>query len=244
MHMDGSCLARERETTHRRMIMSACAICSSHILFGLYVFVCVCVCVYAGVYAGVYLSVDTQTGGMALYFPDQHGGECIVQAGILKVLGNDFFKAGEPSRALEKYNRIPLTIKGLLKKEGGGGMMGMPSNKDEQALTDDERAEVYKLWHTCHINRAMCYIKLSKWDKGVEACSEAINSGSEDVKAYFRRGKCYRHLGEVEKARTDLNHCATRDPSDTNVQKELLEVEKKQKLQDASAKKTYAKMFK
>jgi len=28
------------------------------------------------------------------------------------------------------------------------------------------------------------------------------------------------------------------------VQKELLEVEKKQKLQDASAKKTYAKMFK
>ena len=25
--------------------------------------------------------------------------------------------------------------------------------------------------------------------------------GCEDVKAFFRRGKCYRHLGDVEKAR-------------------------------------------
>jgi len=40
---------------------------------------------------------------MALYFPDQHGGECIVQAGILKVLGNDFFKAGEPRFSTQLY---------------------------------------------------------------------------------------------------------------------------------------------
>ena len=46
------------------------------------------------------------------------------------------------SKALDKYNRIPLAIKGLLKKEGGGSgasMMGMPNNKDEEALTDAER---------------------------------------------------------------------------------------------------------
>jgi len=51
------------------MIMSAYAICSSHILFGLYVFVCACVCVYVCVYAGVYLSVDTQTGGHGALLP-------------------------------------------------------------------------------------------------------------------------------------------------------------------------------
>ena len=32
---------------------------------------------------------------MALYFPDQHGHECIVQAGILKGLGNELFKGGD-----------------------------------------------------------------------------------------------------------------------------------------------------
>jgi tetratricopeptide (TPR) repeat protein len=186
---------------------------------------------------------------MALYFPEQHGYECIVQANILKAQGNECFKAGEPSKALEKYNRIPLAIKGLVKKQGGGGgggmgaMMGMPNNKDEQALTDEQRNEVNTLWQTCHINRAMCYIKLEKWDKGVDACTEAISSGSDDVKAYFRRGKCYRHLGELDKAREDLNGVAARNPDDINVQRELLEVEKRQKMQDDRAKKTFVKMF-
>lgn len=114
---------------------------------------------------------------MALYFKEQHGYECIVQANVLKAQGNEFFKAGECRKALEKYNRIPLAIKGLIKKQGDGagdgaggmGMMGM-QNKDEQALTDEERTEVMKLWHTCHINRAMCYIKLENWEKGVAAC--------------------------------------------------------------------------
>ena len=114
---------------------------------------------------------------MSLYFKEQHGYECIVQANVLKAQGNELFKAGECRKALEKYNRIPLAIKGLIKKQGDGagdgaggmGMMGM-QNKDEQALTDEERTEVMKLWHTCHINRAMCYIKLENWDKGVAAC--------------------------------------------------------------------------
>jgi hypothetical protein len=36
--------------------------------------------------------------------------------------------------------------------EGGMGMMGgMMNNKDEQALTDDEREEVKKLWQARHI---------------------------------------------------------------------------------------------
>ena len=28
-----------------------------------------------------------------------------------------------------------------------------------------QRAEVKALWHSCHINRAMCYIKLEEWEK-------------------------------------------------------------------------------
>ncbi len=36
--------------------------------------------------------------------------------------------------------------------EGGMGMVGgMMNNKDEQALTDEEREEVKKLWQACHI---------------------------------------------------------------------------------------------
>ena len=171
---------------------------------------------------------------MALYFPDQHGHECLVQANILKGLGNELFKHGDLSGALQKYNRIPLAIKGLLKKEGGGGggmMMGMPNNKDEEALTEGERSEVKLLWQTCHINRAMCYIKLEKWDKGIEACNEAITAGSEDVKAYFRRGKCYRHVGELDKARADFDVVLAKDSNDANVRKELAEIAKRQKVQ-------------
>ena len=120
----------------------------------------------------VHFSAEPSAGArrvdMALYFPDQHGYECIVQATIWKALGNNLFKKGDPKSALQKYNRIPLAIKGLIKKgdSGGGmGMMGMPNNKDEEALDDEQRDEVKALWHTCHINRAMCYIKLEEWEK-------------------------------------------------------------------------------
>jgi tetratricopeptide (TPR) repeat protein len=77
----------------------------------------------------------------------------------------------------------------------------------------------------------MCYIKLEKWDKGIEACNEAITAGSEDVKAYFRRGKCYRHVGELDKARADFDVVLAKDPNDANVRKELAEIAKRQKVQ-------------
>ena len=37
------------------------------------------------------------------------------------------------------------------------------------------------------------------------AGTEAINAGCEDNKAFFRRGKCYRHLGELDKANSFLS---------------------------------------
>ena len=46
----------------------------------------------------------------------------------------------------------------------------------------------------------LTFEQLGIW-QGVKACTEAIDAGCEDVKAFFRRGKCYRHLGDVDKAR-------------------------------------------
>eukprot|EP00960_Hanusia_phi_P053607 762186-Hanusia_phi.AAC.2 len=82
---------------------------------------------------------------MSLFYPQQHGHECILQASLLKAQGNKYIAQGETKKALERYNRIPLAIKGLVKKntsEGGMSALGMPKNKDEEALTDAQREEV------------------------------------------------------------------------------------------------------
>ena len=68
-------------------------------------------------------------------------------------------------------------------------------------------------------------MKLDKYQKCVEACDKAIEQlvrGNVEnrgylAKAYFRRGRAWLALKEVDKARTDATEASKIDPQDVGV---------------------------
>jgi tetratricopeptide (TPR) repeat protein len=90
----------------------------------------------------------------------------------------------------------------------------------EEALVEKEKGNLYfkkakflkaiscysksfELDHTVPIplvNRALCFIKLKKYDNAIEDCTKALAMDSKNVKAAWRRGLAYKELGKVTEA--------------------------------------------
>ena len=49
----------------------------------------------------------------------------------------------------------------------------------------------------------MCWLKLEKWTKAAETCTDALKLDAANGKALFRRATAYEQLGEVDKALAD-----------------------------------------
>ncbi len=64
-----------------------------------------------------------------------------------------------------------------------------------------------------------------------------------NLKALFRRGKLYSQVGELDRARTDLEKARNISPKDVEITKELTLLEKKEKDQNVQQKSFYSKMF-
>eukprot|EP00290_Baffinella_frigidus_P041305 CAMPEP_0180290812 /NCGR_PEP_ID=MMETSP0988-20121125/15695_1 /TAXON_ID=697907 /ORGANISM="non described non described, Strain CCMP2293" /LENGTH=211 /DNA_ID=CAMNT_0022266409 /DNA_START=272 /DNA_END=908 /DNA_ORIENTATION=- len=186
---------------------------------------------------------------LAQYFPEQHGCEVLKQARLLKAAGNELFKKGDVRGALQKYHRIHFYIGGLKKKsadDGGGGMTAMmPANKQEEALTHEQRKEVAQLMGTMHMNKAMCYVKQEMWEKGIDACSKALDSGGgvDEGKALFRRGVCHSGAFNLDKAQADLDAAAKLSPADIAIQKALKQLLVRHKEADKKSQAAFKLMF-
>ena len=62
------------------------------------------------------------------------------------------------------------------------------------------------------LNLALCYIKSEQFHYGIKYTSQVLEKGLPDEsfgpsleKAYFRRAQCYFGIGELQKAKVDLN---------------------------------------
>merc|ERR1712129_471148 len=75
-----------------------------------------------------------------------------------------------------------------------------PSKKPVDPLT----AQTNTLRVTAFNNMAMVYIKTKQWQKAREKCDSVIAKDKENTKALIRRAMALRHLGSLERARTDL----------------------------------------
>ncbi|KAI8318738.1 TPR-like protein, partial [Martensiomyces pterosporus] len=71
------------------------------------------------------------------------------------------------------------------------------------AIDEDRTKSVY------FINRAMALIKLERYAKAIDDCTQGIKLDPKNVKAFWRRGTARLHLGEYEEAKRSADKTTT-----------------------------------
>ena len=97
----------------------------------------------------------------------------------------------------------------------------------EQSITYCENTDsLTALWIACSGNAALTCTKLPDYANAITHCNGILLQDPDNVKALYRRGLSRGHCGMAEDALVDLNHAATLDPSNKDVQKEIVKVKK------------------
>ncbi|KAG8092045.1 hypothetical protein GUJ93_ZPchr0012g19884 [Zizania palustris] len=121
------------------------------------------------------------------------------QANDAKAQGNKFFGAGEYENALPQYE-IALQIAAELES------------------AEDIRS-------ACHSNRAVCFLKLGKYDETIKECTKALELNPSYLKALLRRGEAHEKLEHYDEAIADLKKIIELDPSNEQAKRSLFRLE-------------------
>lgn len=119
----------------------------------------------------------------------------------LKSRGNQLYAAGEHFEAAKLYEQAVLKFDWYL----------------DSCADDEERAIVLPVKIPCHLNLAMMSMSLGNFEHAVVHCSQAIKHDESCVKALFRRGVCYTHLGDLRDGREDLERARELEPRDPGI---------------------------
>ncbi|XAR58509.1 hypothetical protein NMG60_11013935 [Bertholletia excelsa] len=87
----------------------------------------------------------------------------------------------------------------------------------------------------CHANRAICFLKLEKYQDTIKECTKALELNPSYLKALLRRGEAYEKLEHFEEAIADMKKILELDPSDVQARRtiqrlEPLAAEKREKM--------------
>ncbi|KAF9580405.1 Peptidyl-prolyl cis-trans isomerase D [Lunasporangiospora selenospora] len=161
--------------------------------------------------------------------------DLVVIAQDLKALGNTFFKAGDYSKALRKYQKAIRYL------------------NEKPVFDSDDAPELVKEFYAvkipCYLNSGFCALKLDRPQTAIKDMTTVLDmdsqypSPADKTKAYFRRGSAHLKLNDLESAKTDLEQAKKLSPSDAGVQRELDAVNAKLTARKNKEKKAYAKMF-
>ncbi|CAN1847468.1 Tetratricopeptide repeat protein 1 [Linum perenne] len=89
----------------------------------------------------------------------------------------------------------------------------------------------------CHSNRAVCFLKLGKYEETVQECTKALEINPSYVKALRRRGEAHEKLEHFEEAIADMKKILELDPSNdfarpSIIRLEPLAAEKREKMKE------------
>ncbi|KAK7338880.1 hypothetical protein VNO77_19514 [Canavalia gladiata] len=137
--------------------------------------------------------------------------KALAQANYAKVEGNKLFVDGKYEEALSQYE-LALQV-----------APDMPSSVEIRSI--------------CHANRAVCFLKLGKYEDTIKECTKALELNPVYVKALARRGEAREKLENFEEAIADMKKILEIDPSNDQARKairrlEPLAAEKRDKMKE------------
>jgi tetratricopeptide (TPR) repeat protein len=144
----------------------------------------------------------------------------ILTAVQLKEQGNLAFKEGDYPAAIAAYHQIYMYVNGY-SSSGGGGPPGLTGQTTKQ-VTQEEMVQIRELKLAHYCNLAMCHMKHGpKYLKARDNCTKALAIDPDNVKALFRRGKCYAQLNELDEAKADFERVLQLQPENSDAKREL-----------------------
>ncbi|KAL0089646.1 peptidyl-prolyl cis-trans isomerase D [Phycomyces blakesleeanus] len=173
-------------------------------------------------------------------FPDDYEGpkepiDLIEIAGVLKNIGNDYFKKSEYNLAMKKYQKAIRYL-------------------NEKPVFDEEDPEEVRVKYAaikvpCYLNKAMCAIKLNENREAVDAATHVLEyeqkylKASDITKALFRRATAKIALKDEQGAIGDLEEAAKKDPNDAAIKRELANAKQRLVQRKQKEKAAFSKMF-
>ncbi|XP_062078512.1 uncharacterized protein LOC133783012 [Humulus lupulus] len=142
---------------------------------------------------------------------DELNQKALAQANDAKLEGNQFYSSGQFEEALSKYE-LALQLA-------------------------PEMTSSVEICSTCHSNRAICYLKMGKYEETVKECTKALELNPSYIKALLRRGEAHEKLEHFEEAIADMKKILDLDPSNDQARKSIhrlepLAEEKREKMKE------------
>ncbi|XP_047048977.1 tetratricopeptide repeat protein 1-like [Lolium rigidum] len=122
-----------------------------------------------------------------------------IQANGAKSEGNKLFAAGQYNDALSQYETAL------------------------QIATELESAE--DICSACYSNRAVCFLKLGKYDETIKECTKALDLNPSYLKALLRRGEAHEKLEHYDEAIADMKRVIEVDPANEQAKRSLFRLE-------------------
>lgn len=172
----------------------------------------------------------------------------------IKNEGNELYKKGNFSDAVDKYEEAPSIIYYCVSSDPGWRKNNRGIDDDVITLhidkgTTDEHAEQHrKLRLSCCLNIAQCKSKLAKFDEAIVACNHALELEPDNVKALYRRAEARIRPGkstayDQDCAIEDLQKAHKIEPTNNLVKKLMTDLQESRKEQREKDAKTFAGMF-
>jgi peptidyl-prolyl isomerase D len=163
----------------------------------------------------------------------------------IKEIGTSVFKLGDYDQAMEKYEKCIRYLAAI-----------HPDPSDLELLDAAQKNDFFKLKVSCLLNVSMCALKLKRKEDVIKATNEIISlqesskkhaiaspSESDLAKAYYRRAEAHLLNDNFDEAKWDYNLALQINPEDKLIQRQLLVVDKHERLAKEKEKKIYSKMF-
>jgi len=142
-----------------------------------------------------------------------------------KVQGNDFFKMGKLKVACKRYD------------------MGLNAIKYSEDWPDDEKKEAKELQLTLNLNIAIVKSKTNEWKDARKHADDALKISPSNVKALYRKGMALSWLDDWDEALRVFKKGLEMEPTNKEIKRELVRLQKKIKMQNEKDKKLYQRMF-
>jgi tetratricopeptide (TPR) repeat protein len=167
----------------------------------------------------------------------------------LKERGNVLLKQGDVDRALAKYSSAYRLVEyandtdEAKKKEIEQVSIFTQLNKSNVIKSNSVCFLVNQAKLICHLNKAMVYKKKNDHILCISECNAALKINADNAKALFRRGVAQMNLEELNLAQKDLERVKELDPSLPEIDAQLQQLAKRQKIRDQKDKKLFSRML-